>query len=62
MKSRDAIVVLDVLRMGFTQDYFIYFPAGGAATQLLYPLPDDQQEQALRSPNLIFIGMDFPGE
>jgi hypothetical protein len=57
-----AIVVPDVLRMGFTQDGFIYFPPGGGAPQILYPLLADQQERALKSPNVTHIDLRFPVE
>jgi HNH endonuclease len=57
-----AVVVPDVLRTVFTQGYFINFPPGGGAPHLLYPLPQDQQQRALKSPNVIHIDLRFPVE
>jgi hypothetical protein len=57
-----AVMVPDVIQLGSAQCFFIYVPPGGGAPRILYPLPDDQQERALRSPNVIPIDLCFPGE
>jgi hypothetical protein len=56
-----AVVVPDVIQLGSAQCFFIYVPPGGGAPRILYPLPDDQQERALKSPNVIPIDLRFPG-
>jgi hypothetical protein len=57
-----AVVVPDVIRIGSVPCFFIHVPPNGRPPRILYPLSEDQQEQALRSPNLIFIDLDFPWE
>jgi HNH endonuclease len=57
-----AAVVPDIIQMGTAQCFLIHVPPGGGAPQILYPLPEDQYERALRSPNLMRIDMRFPNE
>jgi hypothetical protein len=56
-----AVVVPDVIQAGSAQCFLIHLPPGGGAPQILYPLPEDQYEQALKSPHLIRIDLRFPG-
>lgn len=56
-----AVVVPDLFQLWPPQGCFIYFPPGGGTPRMLYPLPDDQQEQALRSPTAVHIDLRFPG-
>jgi hypothetical protein len=57
-----AVVVPDVIRTGSLPCFFIHVPPGGGVPRILSPLTEDQQERALRSRNMTFIDLDFPGE
>jgi hypothetical protein len=48
-----AILVPDILRMNAAQGHFIYVPPRNGAPQILYRIPDEQHEQALKSANVV---------
>jgi hypothetical protein len=52
-----AVMVPDILRMDAVQGRFIYYPSGHEAPQILYPIPDEQYEQALKSPNVVHVNL-----
>jgi hypothetical protein len=58
-----AVLVPDIFQLGCPRGGFIYFPPGGGAPRMLYRIPEDQEEQVLRSPSVVIhLDLRFPGE